>query len=131
MRARVFLCLLVCIVAVCVTLVSSQSSACHIPIIYLVQPAPGDSEKDALSSLVTIEARVRDGLDIASIDVLLDAKALATVSKAPYRSVWDTAKVANGPHYLQARGHLADGSLIGSPLVKVVVKNTAPSPSGD
>jgi hypothetical protein len=88
---------------------------------------------NALSGAVTLEAQASAELQpkIKFADILLDAKPFAVIETAPYRVIWDTTKVSDGVHYLQARAHLTDGVIIGTPLKKVIVGNApAAAPSG-
>ena len=129
MRACAKVCVLLGSSVICALLPQVLSSACdQAPWIYLAPIVHREADSDAVSGEVTVEAKVREGVDVVSVDLILDCKVVAVVSQAPYRMIWDTAKETEGVHYWQARGHRADGSMFGSDLVKVTVKHAAATP---
>jgi len=81
-----------------------------------------------LTGTVTLEAVLADKVKVTSVDFLVDGKLLATDKEAPYSVEWDTSKVADGEHSLQARGNVAEGVTIVSKPLKVTVANGASEP---
>lgn len=80
----------------------------------------------AASGQVTINVAASDASGIAGIDLLLDGAVLATYSTPSGSTTWDTTKVADGPHVLQATATDAWGNVGSSAPLTVTVSNPAP-----
>lgn len=108
--------------------------ACEMPpiiISYLPVIGPGP---DAVASTRPLGAEVKNNkVAVEMVLFMVDGK-LVAVSKAPaegtkYTTDWKTAGVADGEHQFTAAAVLADGSVLNSNVVSVVVKNEpAPAP---
>ena len=126
MKAPTILCFAIALLVFGAVTSARTARACDDGLPWLMRPIQAPSPNaSALSGSVTLEAQASAELQpkIKFADFLLDAKPLAVVQTAPYRVTWDTTKVGDGVHYLQARAHLSDGVIIGTPLKKVTVGN--------
>lgn len=89
-----------------------------------------------LSGEVTVSAKADDNIGLASLQFMVDGQNIAEqLSDSPYSAVWETWRVANGPHTLSLKAYDLSGNSVTASL-KVTVKNsyddhTAPSiPTG-
>ena len=125
MKTTFWLGLTLCVVT-SVILVSAIARSCELPPpIWLRSIAGADKDTGAVAGSVTLEAVVSDEVKVTGVEFLVDGKVLATDTEAPYSVVWDTTKVANGEHSVQARGNVAEGAAVVSKPLKVVVANQA------
>ncbi len=97
---------------------SSVAYACHPPIWIL---SPGEGEQ--LSGGVEIQAGVDEKAELESVEFLVNGKSIAVVTTQLLSTQWDTTKVKNGEHKLQAKGTWADGTTKTSKAVIVIVSN--------
>ena len=131
LRTAVMVLVVVCLCTIWATL---AVQACEVspPIWLMSATRAGGPDSSAVSGATTVEASVRDDLEVDYVDFLLDGKVLGAVKDTPYKIAWNTAKHSDGKHTLQARVHLADGSSLVSTPVTVSVKNNTsdPGPAG-
>jgi hypothetical protein len=93
------------------------------PAVSVTAPAAGTT----VSGSTTVTAGATDaGSGVASVQLLLDGKALGTaLTAAPYSRSWDTTAVADGQHVLSATATDKAGNTATSAGVTVTVANTA------
>lgn len=122
-----------CVVATLVTglafvvFPSAIAEACRLPPIIIVYgPTPGGGVVADGSSQVTAEVKnneVAVEMVLFMVDGALVAVSKTANAEARYAAQWNTTKAANGEHKLRAAAVLADGSVLNSETVSVVVKN--------
>src|ERR1700722_4417459 len=79
-----------------------------------------------VSGMVNVTATAADNIGVASVQFQVDGvNAGALDGAAPYALAWDTTKVANGVHKLDAIAKDAAGNTTTSATVSVTVNNTA------
>jgi hypothetical protein len=92
------------------------------PTVSITSPAASAS----VSGTVNVAATASDNTGVASIQFQVDGvNAGALEAAAPYVFAWDTTKVANGVHQLDAIAKDAAGNTTTSAIVSVTVKNAA------
>jgi hypothetical protein len=78
-----------------------------------------------LSGTVNVTATASDNIGVTSVQFQVDgANAGTSDASAPYAFVWDTTKIANGVHKLDAIAKDAAGNATTSAVVSVTVNNT-------
>jgi hypothetical protein len=92
------------------------------PSISITAPAPSAT----VSGTLNVTASASDNVGVASVQFQVDgANAGAPETAAPYGFAWDTTKVANGAHQLDAIAKDAAGNTTTSAIVSVTVNNAA------
>jgi hypothetical protein len=131
MNPRQIMRVLLAIVAT--SLIAALVSACDDPP-YILRPVVvgGSQNQSNVTGAVTLGVQFSDPKAAPkAVDFLVDGKLVATVYDAAYQITWQTEKVANGEHALQARAHVADDKILSSPVTNVTVNNpTPPKPAG-
>jgi membrane peptidoglycan carboxypeptidase len=87
------------------------------PQVSLVLPEPG-TQTVPVDGLLVIEAQVTDELGVARVELLVDGKAVGSVSSAPYSLRW---KADAGQHTITARATDYAGNTGQSDAIRVVV----------
>ena len=80
-----------------------------------------------VSGLVAIDASAADNVGVARVDLLVDGVLVSSDTTGPYQFTWDSTRVANGSHYLQAVAYDAAGNRGNSGSVVVSVSNAVAS----
>lgn len=62
-----------------------------------------------ISGTVTISIAATDNAGISSIDFKVDGTTVTTLTSKPYKYLWNTNTVSNGPHYAEAVAHDCSG----------------------
>jgi Big-like domain-containing protein/carboxypeptidase family protein/SdrD B-like protein len=92
------------------------------PSVSITSPAPSAT----VSGTVNVTASASDNTGVAGVQFQVDGvNAGALEAAAPYGIAWDTTKVANGAHRLDAIASDAAGNTTTSATVSVTVNNTA------
>lgn len=60
------------------------------------------SNNSAVSKDVTIEVDAKDNKAVRYVAILIDGSEIANLTKAPYRHVWNSSNVSDGPHEIKA-----------------------------
>jgi len=94
------------------------------PTVAFTTPADGDT----VGGTVTVEVAAADDVAVTALGLSVDDVLLGTESSPPYRLIWDTRTVDNGPHFLQATASDAAGN-VGSGSVTVTVFNDTSPPT--
>ena len=86
-----------------------------------------------VSGTTTVSVSASDAGGVAKVDFYVDAVWTATDASAPYAIVWDTSRVANGSHTLQAVATDPSGNTASAVRTVTVanVVNTAPVAAND
>ena len=93
------------------------------PTVSITNPAEGQT----VSATTPVAANATDNVAVASVQFLLDGKALGgPVSTAPYAVTWDTTTATAGNHVLSAQATDTSGNVGTSASVTVSVQNPAP-----
>ena len=96
------------------------------PTVTLTSPASGASVS---GSSVAIDATATSPIGangIASVAILVDGTNIATATTSPYTANWDTTKVSNGSHTIEATATDTEGQTT-SASEKVTVSNSSPT----
>ena len=96
----------------------------NIPVTTLSAPSNGDQ----VTGPVSIQAGAMDQTPIDHIDFSVDGLKVGSSSAAPFSYSWDSSKVANGPHQLQAVAFDTAGSTGSSTITTVQVSNPDVTP---
>lgn len=93
------------------------------PVINIYYPAQGAK----VSGEVEIKANATDNVGVTTVFFSIDGvfKSLIVKDAPPYTDRWDTTKVADGPHVLQAKAWDAAENEAASAEVTVIVENRA------
>ena len=92
------------------------------PAVHLVNPGPNET----VSGLAPVAVDATDTVGVTAVRLTADGKPLGSVlHTAPFHLVWDTRKLADGPHVLAARATSATGL---STLTKETVDVSNPAP---
>jgi hypothetical protein len=72
---------------------------------------------------------VRDGLEVASVAVLCDARGVGMLQSPPYTFKWDTRGLEPGEHIVRAFVYLKSGEKLGAvPIVVTLTQSQKPEP---
>lgn len=95
------------------------------PTVAVISPVMNQS----LIGTTTVQASATDNVGVVGVQFSLDGANLgAEVTTAPFATAWDTTQVPDGPHTLAAAARDAAGNTSTSPVVGVVVNNSARRP---
>ncbi|HEV2412924.1 MAG TPA: Ig-like domain-containing protein [Candidatus Saccharimonadales bacterium] len=94
------------------------------PVVSLAAPAAGST----LKGKVKVSVNATDNAPIASVQVLVDGKAVATLKTNPYTYSLDTTTLSNGGHSLQATAVNTSGGVGASSMINITVANKTPPP---
>jgi hypothetical protein len=93
------------------------------PVVGLLNPGPGET----VSGLAPVAVDATDSVGVTSVRLTVDGKRIGSVlGSAPFHLVWDTRKLADGPHVLAARATSATGQSTATHET-VDVSNPAPT----
>ncbi len=81
------------------------------------------SEGATVSGSISINVSASDNVGVAKVELYLNGALYATDTTEPFSFVWDTTKVNNGVHTLQAKAYDTAGNSSLSPIVNVNVYN--------
>jgi exonuclease III len=87
------------------------------------------TEGAAVAGIATVSAKATDAGPVLRVDFLADGALLASDTVAPFSASWDTRRLANGIHTLQARATDAAGNMALSSMRTVTVANPMEPPS--
>ena len=94
------------------------------PICNITAPA----NNATVNGKVTINADAKDNVGVTKVEFYVDGANIGTVNKTPYTIDWDTTKVTNGSHILQAKAYDAAGNIGESNKITVNVNNKTEEP---
>ena len=92
------------------------------PSVSLTAPTSGAT----VGGSATLTANASDNIGVTNVSFNVDGTSIASVSSAPYTTVWSSAGVADGSHTLTATAKDAAGNTTTSAGVAITVDNTAP-----
>jgi len=95
------------------------------PTVALTAPTGGAT----VSGMVTVTATATDNTAVARVELYDGATLFATVTSAPYTTVWNTGAVTPGAHTLKARAYDTAGNLKDSATVNVTVTSDVTPPT--
>ncbi len=76
------------------------------PAVHLLNPGPNQT----VSGIAPVAVAATDAVGVTAVRLTVDGKQLGSVlHKSPFRAIWDTRKLKNGPHVLAARATSATG----------------------
>jgi subtilase family protein/Big-like domain-containing protein/fervidolysin-like protein len=84
--------------------------------------SPGDGA--TVSGLVTISVYATDNVGVSSVQIRVDGNAVCGLSAGPWSCSWDSTKVTNATHSIQATAWDAVGNGANSSSISVTVSNT-------
>lgn len=89
------------------------------PTVAILTPAVGTT----VTSAVGVDVSALDNVGVARVELRVDGNAVATDTASPFQFSWDSTKVANGTHTLEAVAVDAAGNAKVSAGVSVMVNN--------
>lgn len=104
------------IVAVSVDNLAVDTTA---PSVSVTEPVDGDR----ISGVVAVTIEAADDIGVTAVEFYCDGRFLAQSSTAPFYFSWDTTRVSDGTHILQAKAYDAAGNSTSSASVDVTVEN--------
>lgn len=76
------------------------------PIVSITSPAAGST----VSGRVSIMSQASDNVSVASVQIYVDGKSIATVTAAPYGANWNARKATKGSHTIRVRATDTSGN---------------------
>jgi photosystem II stability/assembly factor-like uncharacterized protein len=96
------------------------------PTVNITSPKDGD----AVAGNITVAANATDDKGVVYVEFFVDGKSIGTSSVSPYKVDWDTTKVKNGAHTLNATAHDTVGqtssSTISVNVFNIIVPDKTP-----
>jgi Bacterial Ig domain/Calcineurin-like phosphoesterase len=89
------------------------------PTVSLTSPVSGTT----VSASTNITATANDNVGVTKVDFYIDGTIAGSDSSSPYQLAWDTTKVTNGSHQIQARAYDAANNTSSSSIATVTVSN--------
>jgi Bacterial Ig domain/CHRD domain len=99
--------------------------ACPPPTVAVTAPAAGASVSGTVTLTATASASSTYGLDVTSVEFLIDGTVVGTATSSPYSVMWNSTTVSNGSHTLTAEVTDSAGDTATSPAVNITVNNMA------
>ena len=93
------------------------------PTVFIDSPSGGAVVGDS----VVVSAGATDDVGVVKVELYLDDVLQTSDPTSPYQWAWNTAKVGDGPHVLQAKAHDAAGNIGVSATTSVTVRNAVVS----
>jgi hypothetical protein len=83
-----------------------------------------DPAKGPVSGTITIDVWLEEEVEFEKVEYFVDGESIGENTGKPYKLEWDTSKVKDGEHTLQAKGTVTDGKVRESKPVVVEVDNS-------
>ncbi len=104
-----------------VSLAQAQQDPKNSPVTII---APQNDSTAKIGDTINIMIVVKSGKSVESVAVISgEGLGIGMTSSTPYVVKWDTANVSPGEVTLKAQAHMADGSVLESPLVKITLES--------
>ncbi|WP_395807598.1 Ig-like domain-containing protein [Archangium minus] len=94
------------------------------PVISIASPASGATVR----GIVPLSVNATDNVGVILVQYVIDGAVQSTQTESPFHGAWDTSRVENGTHTLQAIAHDAAGNTSTSATVSVTVDNDFVAP---
>ena len=99
----------------------AQANDAAPPTVSITQPTAGAN----VSGTTLVSAQASDDVRVEKVDLWVDGALSAIDIQAPYQFSWDTTKLADGSHTIEARTYDIAGKRASSGVRTVNIKNTA------
>jgi hypothetical protein len=90
-------------------------------------PAPEQSIADGSTLSGVVDWHAHTTGPIAKVEFVVDGTVIATETREPWQTTWDTTSIADGTHELEVRSYTRDGRK-GVAAVSVTTSQPAPPP---
>ena len=98
----------------------AQASDAAPPVVSITQPTAGTN----VSGATLVRTQATDDVRVEKVDLWVDGALSAIDIQSPYEFSWDTTKVPDGSHTIEARAYDIAGNRVSSGVRTVNVKNT-------
>ena len=97
----------------------AYSTPCPAPTVTLTAPASGATVSGTVALTATASASSTYGLTVTSVEFLIDAMAVGTVTSSPYTYMWNSTTVTKGSHSLTAKVTDSAGDTATTPAIMI------------